>query len=96
MTEPASVLPKVCSLIAAIFRLRALCIFCRSGKSAADNTEATVHGWWADQTVDPTIADILSDPIIHAVMAADGVDPHALEAELQAMGRCIVRTRRYE
>jgi hypothetical protein len=31
---------------------------------------------------EPTIAEILSDPIVKAVMKADGVDPSALEAQL--------------
>jgi len=36
---------------------------------------------------EPTIAEILSDPIVKAVMEADGVDPHVLEAQLRSMGR---------
>jgi hypothetical protein len=31
---------------------------------------------------EPTIAELLSDPIVKAVMKADGVDPSALEAQL--------------
>lgn len=33
---------------------------------------------------EPTIAEILSDPIIAALMNADGVDPDALEAQLRS------------
>src|SRR5689334_15719108 len=31
---------------------------------------------------EPSIADMLSDPMVKAVMAADGIDPTELEAEL--------------
>jgi len=34
---------------------------------------------------EPTLAEILSDTIVRAVMDADGVDPAALEAELRRM-----------
>jgi hypothetical protein len=34
---------------------------------------------------EPTIAEMLSDSIVVAMMAADGVDPVALEAQLRAM-----------
>ena len=34
---------------------------------------------------EPTLAEILSDTVVRAVMDADGVDPAALEAELQRM-----------
>jgi len=37
-----------------------------------------------------TLDDVLSDSIVQAVMAADGVDPHELEAKL----REIAKTRR--
>ncbi len=36
---------------------------------------------------EPTITEMLSDSIVMAVMAADGVDPIALEAELRAMAQ---------
>ena len=36
---------------------------------------------------EPTIAEILSDSIVVAVMKADGVDPVALEAQLRSMAR---------
>ena len=32
--------------------------------------------------VEPSLSDVLSDPIVRALMTADGVDPQALEAEL--------------
>jgi hypothetical protein len=34
---------------------------------------------------EPTIAEMLSDSIVMAVMKADGVDPVALEAQLRGM-----------
>jgi hypothetical protein len=34
---------------------------------------------------DPTIDDLLGDPVTRAVMKADGVDPSALEAMLRAL-----------
>ena len=36
---------------------------------------------------EPTLAEILSDSIVIAVMAADGVDPIALEAQLRDLAR---------
>jgi hypothetical protein len=36
---------------------------------------------------EPTLEDILSDPITKEVMKADGVDPHQLSAMLKEMGR---------
>jgi hypothetical protein len=38
-------------------------------------------------TREPTLREILSDSIVIAVMAADGVDPKALEAQLLSMAR---------
>jgi hypothetical protein len=32
---------------------------------------------------DPTLAELLSDPITRAVMQADGVNPHELEASFR-------------
>ena len=34
---------------------------------------------------EPTIKDILSDSIVRAVMEADGIDPRALEVELNGL-----------
>jgi hypothetical protein len=34
---------------------------------------------------DPNLAEALSDPLVRAVMAADGVDPRKLAAELRAI-----------
>jgi hypothetical protein len=36
---------------------------------------------------EPTIAEMLSDPIVMAVMEADGVDPMAFEAQLKSMAQ---------
>src|SRR5262245_3905821 len=36
---------------------------------------------------EPTLEDILSDPIIKELMKADGVDPHQLSAMLKEAGR---------
>jgi hypothetical protein len=38
--------------------------------------------WWA---YEPTISEILSDPIVRALMDADGVDPGELEAALRSV-----------
>ena len=38
---------------------------------------------------EPTIAEILSDSIVRAVMKADGVDPNVLEAQLRSMALTI-------
>ena len=34
---------------------------------------------------DPTLSEALADPLVRAVMAADGVDPRQLAADLRAM-----------
>jgi hypothetical protein len=39
-----------------------------------------------------TLADLLASPITRAVMAADGVDPFALEAALYALARKLELT----
>ena len=36
---------------------------------------------------EPTLEEMLSDSIVRAVMAADGVDPQELEAMLSPVGR---------
>jgi hypothetical protein len=43
---------------------------------------------------EPTPEELLSDPIIVALMAADGVDPHALEAMLNRIGQWRSSARR--
>jgi hypothetical protein len=43
---------------------------------------------------EPSIADMLSDPMVRAVMAADGIDPMELEAELRSIARTIASARR--
>jgi hypothetical protein len=42
---------------------------------------------------EPTIAEMLSDSIVMAVMAADGVDPIALEAQLRGMAQSSTAAR---
>jgi hypothetical protein len=36
---------------------------------------------------EPTLEEILSDPTVRAMMAADAVDPHEFEAMLEAVAR---------
>ena len=42
---------------------------------------------------EPTITEMLSDSIVMAVMAADGVDPVALEAQLRGLARSTAAER---
>jgi len=42
---------------------------------------------------EPTLAEMLSDSIVLAVMAADGVDPIALEAQLRDMAQSAAAER---
>jgi len=43
---------------------------------------------------DPTIAELLSDPLIRAIMEADGVDPMELKAMMRRLAaRCLSRPR---
>ena len=42
---------------------------------------------------EPTLEDMLSDPIIRAVMDADRVDPHQLKAMLNDVGRALSAAR---
>ena len=39
------------------------------------------------ETREPSLGEVLSDPIIQAVMKADGVNPVSLEAELRQIAR---------
>src|SRR5262249_60165710 len=43
-----------------------------------------LHSWnWSEPSwIEPSLAETLSDPVIQAVMAADPVDPQALDALL--------------
>ncbi len=34
---------------------------------------------------DPTLSEALADPLVRAVMAADGVDPRQLDVDLRAV-----------
>jgi hypothetical protein len=43
---------------------------------------------------EPSIAEMLSDSIVMAMMAADGVDPVALEAELRGIAQGAAADRR--
>jgi hypothetical protein len=43
---------------------------------------------------EPTITEMLSDSIVMAMMAADGVDPIALEAQLRGMAQSAAADRR--
>ena len=40
---------------------------------------------------DPSLSEVLADPTVRAVMAADGVDPRQLAAELHAMAARLNR-----
>jgi len=43
---------------------------------------------------EPTLSDALADPVITAMMEADGVDPRALESNLGKLARTLARERR--
>jgi hypothetical protein len=47
---------------------------------------------WCDR--EPTLEDILSDPIVRVVMKADGVDPRRLESTLREMALGLRAARR--
>jgi len=38
---------------------------------------------------EPSLTDALSDPIVRAIMSADGVDPRMLEASLRKTARSV-------
>ena len=40
---------------------------------------------------DPSLTEALADPLVRAVMAADGVDPRQLAAELRAVAAQLNR-----
>ena len=40
---------------------------------------------------DPSLSEVLTDPLVRAVMAADGVDPRRLAAELRAIAAQLNR-----
>ena len=42
---------------------------------------------------EPTLEEMLSDPIVRAVMEADRIDPHELAATLREVGRKLSRER---
>jgi hypothetical protein len=41
---------------------------------------------------EPSLDDVLADPIVHALMQRDGVDPHDLKALIEDV-RCALRRR---
>jgi hypothetical protein len=43
---------------------------------------------------EPTMAEMLSDPIVRAVMAADNVDPKALERRLMSVASMLANAER--
>ena len=43
---------------------------------------------------EPTLEEMLSDPIIRAVMEADGIDPQELAATLRQAGRMLAQRAR--
>jgi hypothetical protein len=44
---------------------------------------------------DPSLTEALADPLVRAVMAADGVDPRQLAAELRAVAAQLNRFDRW-
>src|ERR1700739_1445653 len=47
-----------------------------------------------EQYAEPTLSELLSDPIIKAVMTADGVDPREIEGLMRrVMGHCNEQAR---
>jgi hypothetical protein len=43
---------------------------------------------------EPTISELMADPLVRSMMSADRVDPHALEAMLHSLAPRIARRRR--
>ena len=43
------------------------------------------------KVIEPSLSETLSDPVIRAIMKADGVDPTALAADLQRIARNLHR-----
>lgn len=80
-------------LMATFGRLWALCTVRKSADTPTDREEVAACGQPADLIGGPTLAEILSDPIVQALMAADSVDPKALEGELRTMSRLIAEVR---
>jgi hypothetical protein len=52
---------------------------------------AAQRSWWGRG--EPTLAEILSDSIVKAVMAADGVNPETLEAQLRSVAQELAAAR---
>jgi len=44
---------------------------------------------------EPTLSDALADPVVRAMMAADGVDPQALETTLRKLARQVMPAPRH-
>src|SRR5262249_43141639 len=60
-----------------------------SGRSERSRTMNSLQG-------EPTLEEMLSDPIIRTVMEADGIDPQELAATLRQTGRMLARRARRE
>jgi hypothetical protein len=56
-----------------------------SSTPCSENRKHVHHG-------EPTIAEILTDPIVRAVMAADGVDANMLRAQLGRIARNLANS----
>jgi len=56
----------------------------------ADRPIGAWRTWWGGE---PTLAEMLSDSIVKAVMAADGVDPEALAAQLRRVAHDMAAVR---
>jgi len=53
-------------------------------------THAEPFAWFRE----PTMEEMLSDPIVRALMAADNVDPKALERRLMRLAAILTNTER--
>jgi hypothetical protein len=56
--------------------------------------EAIMHYRMSSWSCEPLLQDMLADPIVKAVMEADGVDPRELEAELKRTAALLRAARR--
>jgi hypothetical protein len=89
MISPALKQRMIDTLGAGFGRLRRLRMFGARDNRTADGEDVASFDPPSGRTGDPSIAEMLCDPIVRAAMAADGVDPDTLEGELRAMGRLI-------
>ena len=56
----------------------------------ASRSRAEPFAWFRE----PTMEEMLSDPIVRALMAADNVDPKALERRLMRLAAILTNTER--